>query len=220
MKTLLVALVLLTAQTSFACACVDWASDRRMAEADRVYLARAKKRSGADDLQHFTVLLWLKGQVPGVEYAIKRSTDDYCERTFTAGELALVFEAHGKMPVCNGNVDLDDLLPTLGDYLQEASTAMPSVEGVTKALEGRLGREKKLTMYNPQLARTTLHVGGTQVTFTATHRDELDTLTAVTRGEVTWVRLRRASGSSSTVLVGRERGKLVILAGVERPNLR
>ena len=220
MKTLLVALVLLAANTSFACGCVDWASDRRMAEADRVFLARAKKRSGADELQHFTVLLWLKGQVPGAEYAIKRATDDDCERTFTAGELALVFEAHGKMPVCNGNVDLDDVLPTLGDYLSETSTAMPSVEGVTKALEGRLGLQKKLTLYNPQLASTTLHVGGAQVTFSATHRDDLGTLTAVTRGDLTWVRLRRASGASSSVLVGKERGKLVVLAGVERPNLR
>ncbi|MEO6953604.1 MAG: hypothetical protein ABI321_17515 [Polyangia bacterium] len=220
MKTLLVALVLLVANTTWACGCVDWSSDRRMTEADRVFLARAKKRDGSDDLQHFTVLLWLKGRVPGAEYAIKRATDDDCERTFTTGELALVFEAHGKMPVCNGNVDLDDVLPTLGDYLVEASTAMPALDSVTKALTGRFGRDKKVTLYCPQLSGSTLSAGGTQVTFTATHKDDLGTLTAVTRGDVTWVRLHRASGSSSTVLVGRERGKLVILASLERPNLR
>lgn len=220
MKTLLVALVLLTAHTTWACGCVDWASDRRMTEADRVFLGRAKKRSATDDLQHFSVLLWLKGQVPGTEYAIKRATDDDCERTFSAGELALVFEAHGKMPVCNGNVDLDDVMPTLGDYLGEASTAMPALDAVTKALTGMLGRDKKVVLYCPQLSSSTLNVGGTQVTFTATHRDDLGTLTAVTRSDVTWVRLHRASGSTSTVLVGREHGKLVILSNLERPNLR
>jgi len=201
----------LSATDALACGCVDWPSDRRMKEADRVFLARAKKRSASDDLQHFDVLLWLKGEVPGKEYALHRGEGD-CERTFNTGELALVFEAQGKMPVCNGNVDLDKLLPTLGDYLGPSEPV--SKQAIAVALAGHV--HGKTSMYYPPLAKRSLAVKGGNVTFTDTKGEALPVVTAVGRGGFTHVTLREPAGTTWT-LVGRDHGNLSVLATTFKP---
>jgi hypothetical protein len=205
--------ILLSAADALACGCVDWPADRRMAEADRVFLARAKKRTASDELQHFDVLLWLKGEVHGADYAIQRADGD-CERTFTTGELALVFEAHGKMPVCNGNVDLDAILPTLGDYLGGSTDGVPR-EALALALAGRV--HGKATLYYPPLGNQTLETKGAHVAFSSMSADKLPVLTASTRGGLTHVTLRQPDGAFVWTLVGPDHGKFTVLATTTKP---
>jgi hypothetical protein len=208
----LVLLSLLAAHDAFACACVDWPVDRRMKEADRVFLARAKKRTSADDIQHFAVLLWLKGEAPGAEYALPAGQGD-CEKTFNTDEVALVFEAHGKMPVCNGNVDLDAILPTLGDYLGGSSNDAAR-DVIALALGGEI-HGKQPVLYAP-FDKQSLSVRGGTARFTATNGDATPVLSTVTRGEFTHVTLRRPDGTVYKLIV-RERGKLRVIESTLRP---
>ena len=143
-----------------ACACVDWPPERRMAEADVIFIGRtdARPREDAAERVHFSVIEVLKG-APARELAIARHPDDDCDRSFQRGELALVFEVKGRMPVCAGNVDLDALMPTLGDYLGgDTAKARPDLDALKLALQGKV-RGAKATVYAPALAGTTLQVG-------------------------------------------------------------
>jgi hypothetical protein len=193
-----------------ACACVDWPPERRMAEAERVFIGRtvAQPSEAASEFVQFTVLETLKG-TPSARFDLRRVNDD-CERSFQRGELALVFVVKGHAPTCSGNVDLDQLMPNLGEYMAGEGGGHPDLEALKLALVGKV-RGAKTTVYAPALAGKSVRVGSTQVSFVDKRADELLSIGGVTRGSVTYVALRAPDQIATYVLLGREKGKLTVL---------
>jgi len=197
-----------------ACGCVDWPPERRLAEAERIFIGRTASHptEQAIDFVQFTVLETLKGS-PTDHFDLKRVSDD-CERSFQRGELALVFVVKGHAPTCAGNVDLEQLMPTLGEYLGGDQT--PSTEALKLALTGRV-KGAKATVYAPALAGKTLQVGSTKVSFVHSGKtDELLTVGGTTRGSLTYVALRAPDQVATYLLLGREKGRLAILSELKR----
>lgn len=209
--------VLLSAMRARAgdCICVDWPAERRLAEASAVYLARYVDHSvqGPKDALRFKVIHSLKGEARG-DHTVERPYDLECDRSFQKGELALVFEVKGRLPICGGNVDLDKLLPTFDTYLQGGSEA-PSMEALSKALAGRW-KASKVSAYLPAYANKTLSAGGTQVRFAEKFTDDLSVVSGTELGPLGFVSLRRPDGIATYVLLAKERGKWKVLASLDR----
>ena len=198
-----------------ACGCVDWPPERRIAEADRIFLGRTAKEVSEEGAGqwHFNVLAVFKGESAG-KIAVERVTGDDCERSFNRGELAMVFVVKGHLPTCAGNVDLDQLMPSLGQYFGNEEQG-PSLDAVKLALNGRV-HGKKVSIYAPPLAGKHLTVGSTNVTFVNTKGDELVSVAGATRGAVSYVSMTTPERMATYFLVGRESGKLAVLTQLER----
>jgi hypothetical protein len=199
-----------------ACACVDWPPERRMAEAERIFIGRtvAQPSEAASDFVQFTVIETLKG-TPMARFDLQRVSDD-CERSFNRGELALVFVVKGHAPTCAGNVDIDQLMPTLGQYMGgEGGGGHPDLEAVKLALAGKV-RGSKATVYAPGLVGRSVRIGSTQVSFVDKRADELLSAGGVTHGAVTYVALRAPDQVATYVLLGRDKGKLTVLTTVKK----
>jgi hypothetical protein len=201
-----------------ACGCVDWPPERRMTEADIVFLGRTaeKPMEDAGAFTHFTVIETLKGTPQG-HMQLARHPDDDCERTFQRGELALVFVVKGKLPVCAGNVDIDALMPSMGQYLghEQPNPPTPGIDALKLALAGKV-KGSKQSVYAPGLAGKTVKIGSTQVSFVDKKSDELTAVSGVSRGSLTYVALRDPDNVAYYALVGRERGKSVVLASLRK----
>lgn len=190
-----------------------------MAEADRVFLGRYRRPGpdGDGGKLRFEVLQSLKGEA-GARLELARPDADDCERTFQEGELALVFVVKGHLPVCAGNVDLDAILPTLGEYLTLAGGASPApaLPAVQLALAGRIGRGRQVSVYAPSLKGRSIAVGGTKVTFVDSRGDGLLTLSGTTRGALSYLALRGPDGIATFLLVAPDRGRPAIAAQLKR----
>lgn len=197
------------------CTCVDWPAERRMTEADQVFLGRFVERATEGDKEalRFDVVHALKGVV-GAKHVVRRGFDLECDRSFKKGELALVFVKGGRMPICAGNVDLDHVLPTFGAYLDGGATAPLDVLKV--ALAGRFGKVKKAWAYMPAYAGKKLQTGATQVLLVGKPADDLAVVGGTTVGPLSYVSIRRPDGIASYVLVAKEKGRLVVIAQLDR----
>jgi hypothetical protein len=202
-----------------ACACVDWPPERRMAEAERIFIGRtaAQPSEAASEFVQFTVIETLKG-TPMAHFDLQRVSDD-CERSFNRGELALVFVVKGHAPTCAGNVDLDALMPTLGQYMGgeggEGGGGHPDLEALKLALAGKV-HGAKTTVYSAGMAGKSVRVGSTLVSFVDKRADELLSAGGVTHGPITYVALRAPDQVATYVLLGRDKGKLTILSTVRK----
>jgi hypothetical protein len=205
---------LLLARPARACGCVDWPAERRMAEAAHVFIGRTPIKIDENDSGqnvHFTVLEVLKGE-PAAKIDIPKVYDD-CERSFGRGELALVFVVKGHLPVCGGNVDLEKLMPTLGEYM--GGDQQPSLDALKLALSGRV-HGSKMSVYAPTLAGRSLQVGSTKVSFVNKKGEELLDVGGTTHGSLTWVVLRTPEAIADYFLIGRENGRLAVLEKLHR----
>jgi len=212
---LCITLALLAPRLASACGCVDWPPERRIAEADRIFLGRTAKEVSeeAAGQWHFNVLTVFKGESAG-KIAVERVTGDDCERSFNRGELAMVFVVKGHLPTCAGNVDLDQLMPSLGQYFGNEEQG-PSLDAVKLALVGRV-HGKKQTIYAPPLAGKHLTVGSTAVSFIGNKAEDLVSVAGATKGAVSYVSVLTPERVATYFLVGRETGKLGILAQLQR----
>ena len=201
-----------------ACGCVDWPPERRMTEADIVFVGRTADKVMEDSggVTHFTVLATIKGPAQA-HMQLQRHPEDDCERTFQRGELALVFVVKGRLPVCAGNVDLDALMPTMGQYLayEQQNPAPPGLDALKLALAGKV-KGGKQSVYAPGLAGKTVKIGGTLVSFVDKKADELSAVSGVTRGALTDGALRDPDNVAYYALVGSDKGKQVILATLRK----
>jgi hypothetical protein len=213
-----VASLVALARPASACGCVDWPPDRRLSEADIVFLGRTAEKPMEDSgsFTHFSVIETIKGTPQG-HMQLARHPDDDCERTFQRGELALVFVVKGKLPVCAGNVDIDALMPSMGQYLgyEQQNPPSPGLDALKLALAGKV-KGPKQSVYAPGLAGKTVKIGSTQVSFVDKKGDELTAVSGVSRGTLTYVALRDPDNIAYYVLIGREKGKQAVLSTLRK----
>jgi hypothetical protein len=205
-------------RVSAACSCVDWPAERQMAEADQVFVGRYVRPGPDEDgtKLRFDVIESLKGEV-GHRFEIPRPPDSDCERSFQNKELAIVFVAKNRVPVCGGNVDIDKALPSLGDYLTLAGRAQPapSLAAMKVALAGRLGSARKLKVYAPTLKGKTVSIDSTQVSFTDSNGEDLPAASGVTSSVISYVVLR-AHHFATYLMIAPVQGKLQIVYSLKR----
>jgi hypothetical protein len=126
----------------------------------------------------------------------------------------MVFVVKSHLPTCAGNVDLDLLMPSLGQYFGNAEQG-PALDAVKLALVGKV-HGKKVSVYAPPLAGKHLVVGGTNVAFIDSKADDLISVAGATKGGVSYVSITTPERMATYFLVGRETGKLAVLAKLER----
>jgi hypothetical protein len=201
------------------CSCVEWPPERRMAEADQVFLGRYLRAASDSDggKLRFEVLHGLKG-TPGHRVELPRQSDVECERSFNNLELALVFVVKGRIPICAGNFDLDKMMPTVGDYLRLSggASAAPALEAVKLALVGHLPRGAQVEVYAPALKGKSVQVGGTRVRFVDARSEELLALSGTAAGAVQFVALRSPDSIATWLLLSPVKGKLGVVYEFKR----
>ncbi len=201
-----------------ACSCVEWPPEKRMADADQVFLGRYVRPGpdGDGNKVRFDVLLSVKGDV-GRTFELPRQTELTCERSFQDRELSLVLVVKGRIPICAGNFDLDKILPSLGEYLALGgrATAAPALDAVKVALAGKL-RGKKVSVYAPALAGKSVQLGTTRASFVDARGEELHAVSGATSDGVTYVVWRTPDAIANWFLVAPVKGKLTVVYELKR----
>jgi hypothetical protein len=118
-SAVLAALAALAPDPAAACSCKQQPPSAYLKQADVVFLGRAGKviEKSGKRLQPFTVLLPIKG-VPGKTFTqVRPKVRPPCDRSYTPGEVAVVFAHKGNIDLCAGNFPMEAQLPHLDTYL-------------------------------------------------------------------------------------------------------
>lgn len=194
----LLALLLGPAPRAEACSCVGRSPAEYVAGADLVFFARAGKERAVRGrgIQPLEVLHALKGR-PGKVFALSRPKGalSTCDRTFRAGEVALVFITKGGASVCDGNYDLKAVhLAQLAELLKAGRPAPspPDLAALRAALGTALGaylheRPRVPVTWAP-LAGRVAQVGKTTLDFVANRlKHAVELRQALRAGPLTFV---------------------------------
>jgi hypothetical protein len=205
-----------------ACSCMSREPADYVASADQVFIGRghAERNVGNQTVQRVDVLHALKGAVPGGRIETRRPANEGggCDRTFSVGEIALVFTSKGKISYCDGNYALSVVLPRMHDYLGALGGAGPAkAEVVAQALtSGQVGeglpRKGRVAVALPAHQGKTIQVGGRSFAFVGAERGALVIKEAVTRGTLHFVSVEDPTRNATGHLLARDgKGGLELL---------
>ncbi|MBE3072797.1 MAG: hypothetical protein IMZ67_07455 [Acidobacteria bacterium] len=195
-------LVVAAVRPARACSCIAQAPAQYFKGAELVLLGRAGKvaTSGRKEVQPFEVIQVLKGKLgSGYRHQRVASSIPPCERTFTAGEVAVVFVSKGGLGICAGNCALEAQLPNLEQYLRLGAekVAQPGLAALGVALaaiQGYLHDRPDIPVCHAPLAGKSLQLGKSTLTFVAAAKTGAIEITrALERGRVTLISGRYAT---------------------------
>lgn len=172
LPVVLAALAAMAPEPATACSCKQQPPSAYLKQADVVFLGRAGKsiEKGGKKIQPFTVLHAIKG-APGKTFTqVRPAVKPPCDRSYTPGEVAVVFAHKGNIDLCSGNFPMEAQIPHLDTYLGGGKkTAAIDLAALRFALETMLrpylhDRPKVPVVYAPlggrqlRIGKTTLPV--------------------------------------------------------------
>jgi hypothetical protein len=215
------------ARIASACSCMGRTPTEYVADADHVFIGRATTAAvvGADSVQRFDVFLTLKGKGPSAGPVARSPANQGggCDRTFTPGEVALVFIKKGRASICDGNYDLSVMLPDMHEYLAASGAATNgSPDVVAKALAlGQLGaalpRKGRVAVVLTGHQGKSVQVGDRTFAFVTAEPGALTVVQAKTHGPIHFVSIDDPARNVRSHLLVRDGARGLELLGEHLP---